>query len=366
MSFGNIHVRVVRFPLGFIFGGKGEAKIDPIDEYAKDRFEIREPRRGVSFVRAGREIETKDAFPRGRKAESKGLGRWPLLQGYAYHWACEIRFNPDLDEVFGIANDKQRVEPHENLWKLLASEDLDPYPLDRHLQREQAWQEKERRKRKEEFKTAAAREAEQSDEPTPAERAAAMADTIAGRRFQAPPLRQAEVKSKTEESIEQKSKELTNNGKHELPKQKREELEQALENEKKRQPYKTIPYDGDPEGPFYTPEYGPAGKVVVRINRRHPFYKAFYQELLSLPVSVGRVHPRYALDYLLIALSKGELGTDDELCALWYKEQREKVWSKELARGYKVLERTETVDEPEVEEEMPSFGQGDLFGEAQN
>ena len=59
MSFGSIHVRVVRFPLGFAVGGKGEAKIEPIDEYTKDRFDIRESRRGVSFVRASREIENK-------------------------------------------------------------------------------------------------------------------------------------------------------------------------------------------------------------------------------------------------------------------------------------------------------------------
>jgi len=34
----------------------------------------------------------------------------------------EVKFNPQLDEVFGIANDKQTVRPIEDFWRLLASE----------------------------------------------------------------------------------------------------------------------------------------------------------------------------------------------------------------------------------------------------
>ena len=83
------------------------------------RFEIRQSRRGMSFVRAGREIETLDAFPRSSRDKASGLGEWPMLQSYAYHWGIEIGFGPEFDDVFGITNDKQRVRPIDDFWRLL-------------------------------------------------------------------------------------------------------------------------------------------------------------------------------------------------------------------------------------------------------
>ena len=56
-------------------------------------------------------IETLDAFPRSARDKSSGLGDWPLLQSYAYHWGIEVAFGPEFDDVFGITNDKQRVRP---------------------------------------------------------------------------------------------------------------------------------------------------------------------------------------------------------------------------------------------------------------
>ncbi len=103
---GVIGIRISRLPLGFATGRKGSAGIEPMDELAGTRLKIRLGRRGMSFVRANREIETVDVFPR-----SPELGKWPLLQSYAYHWAIEVRFDPELDEIFGITNDKQRVRP---------------------------------------------------------------------------------------------------------------------------------------------------------------------------------------------------------------------------------------------------------------
>lgn len=62
----------------------------------------------MTFVCAGREIETVDGFPRSKRDIASGLGSWPLLQSYAYHWGIEVKFDPVLDEVFGITNEKQR------------------------------------------------------------------------------------------------------------------------------------------------------------------------------------------------------------------------------------------------------------------
>lgn len=108
---GSIHVRVARFPLGLAVGQEREDGVEPIDEFAKARFEIRKTRRGMALVRAGREIETVDVFPRRPSDVASGLGDWPLLQSYAYHWGIEVRFQPALDEVFVITNDKQTVRP---------------------------------------------------------------------------------------------------------------------------------------------------------------------------------------------------------------------------------------------------------------
>src|SRR5207248_9957276 len=125
----------------------------------KKRFEIRQTRRGMSFVRAGREIETVDVFPKSARDRANGLGSYPLLQSYAYNWGVEVKFTPELDEVFGITNDKQRVRPIEDFWRLLHKEDID-----RLLRAENDWQRAQRAKHDKP-------KAEASEEPTPGESA---------------------------------------------------------------------------------------------------------------------------------------------------------------------------------------------------
>ena len=106
MGVGTITVRIARFPYGFVLGEKQFRETD-----GGKRFEIRQSRRGMCFVRAGREIETFDAYPRTRHDKESGLGDWPHISGYAYHFGVEIRFDPDLDEVFNVGNDKQTIRP---------------------------------------------------------------------------------------------------------------------------------------------------------------------------------------------------------------------------------------------------------------
>lgn len=121
MAVGPVTIRVSRLPYGFALGGRSKE----IPEDARQRFEIRQSRRGMSFVRAGREIETLDAFPKGARDIASGLGEWPLLQGYAYHWGIEVQFGPEFDDVFGITNDKQRVRPIDDFWRMLSTEGID-------------------------------------------------------------------------------------------------------------------------------------------------------------------------------------------------------------------------------------------------
>jgi hypothetical protein len=82
-------------------------------------------RRGVEFVRAGREIDTLDALPSSTWDRAAGLSSWPLRQRYAYHWGNEVDFTPASDEGFGMSNDRQRVWPIEAFCHLLVAKGMD-------------------------------------------------------------------------------------------------------------------------------------------------------------------------------------------------------------------------------------------------
>jgi hypothetical protein len=328
LAIGNIQIRIARLPLDFV-AKKGEA----VDSAARKRFEIRQSRRGMSFVRAGREIETVDAFPRSMRDRASGLGKWPLLQSFAYNWGVEVKFSPELDEVFGITNDKQRVRPIEDFWRLLCQEEVD-----RRLREENAWQGAQRDERKKAKAIVAT-----SDSSTPAEQAAAAVDTVTGRRSRVPehalPQAKAEFEAEAQRRVGKTAKSI-------------EEARAAVENEAKRRRYK-IDYFDDSNGPFYEPRWELGDQVVVRINRQHPFYETLYGELLRLP---GGLRAKESVDVLLIALAKAELIIEDEIAKLWYLEQRRGVWSPFLSNALKVLVQTlqgleEEEEESNVDEE---------------
>lgn len=309
---GAIHVKVSRFPYGFAQEKKGESD-------AHRRFEIRKTRRGMSFVRAGREIETVDVFPKSLKDQAKGLGRWPLLQSYAYHWGVEVRFDPNLDEVFGITNDKQTVRPIEDLWRVLTS-----VQLDKQLGQEQTYQ---RKTREEERAKQSSREAKRSEEPTPAETASATADSISGRKTKVADRSKAKVREDFDREIEQKAK---------VEQSSIDQARRALEDEAKRRPY-VVDFFDEQRGPLYRPEWASGGQVVVRINREHPFFKILYAPLLT---AQNGVQAKQALDVLLLALGRAELSVEDAQAALWYEAQRERVWSPFINDAYRALQQT--------------------------
>ena len=311
LAVGAIEVRIVRFPPGFSVHKKGKAESD-----ANRRFEIRKARRGMSFVRHDREIETVDVFPRSMRDISAGLGDWPLLQGYAYHWGIEVKFNPQLDEVFGIANDKQTVRPIEDFWRLLASE---PFEIDALLKAENNWQSKERAKPDPVVET--------PEEPSPAENAAALADRIDGELIQVP----EKDKEKVEKATEEEAKKRVG-----VTEKTLEEAKEAIKKQGQRRGYK-IEYFDDPNGAFFEPEWQPGNVVVAKVNRQHPFYSAFYAALLNLE---GGNRARYALDLVLLALAKAELRIDDPVTKLWNENLRKKQWSPFLSNALKVLEQT--------------------------
>jgi hypothetical protein len=69
---------------------------------------------GVSIIRAGREIDY-GWFFMGKKRK----------ENYDDWWRCEICFEPELDELFGVTNTKQGIRPKEILNSIL-SPDIEP------------------------------------------------------------------------------------------------------------------------------------------------------------------------------------------------------------------------------------------------
>jgi len=63
---------------------------------------------GVSVVRANREIDFGWFFMGNKRREN-----------YDDWWRCEIRFDPILDEAFGITHTKQQIRPHDYLLEIL-------------------------------------------------------------------------------------------------------------------------------------------------------------------------------------------------------------------------------------------------------
>lgn len=63
---------------------------------------------GVSIVRAGREID-RGWFFMGQKRR----------ENYDDWWRCEVHFQPDLDELFGVTHTKQEIHPTEKLLAIL-------------------------------------------------------------------------------------------------------------------------------------------------------------------------------------------------------------------------------------------------------
>ncbi len=321
-ALGAITIRVARLPYGFAQGGKSK----DIPDEAKQRFEIRQSRRGMSFVRAGREIETLDAFPRSARDKASGLGDWPMLQSYAYHWGIEVAFGPEFDDVFGITNDKQRVRPIDDFWRVLTQEGIDAL-----LKRENDWQHKTR---EEEQRKKRAEKAKASDSPTPAEEAAATVPIITGKKITVPDRAKPQARKRAEEEIKRRAAETK------LPE---EEIRKAREQEEERRKVK-IEYFDDPRGPFMIPEWIGL-QMVVKINRQHPFYTVCYGEIVNL---IGGYKAKQGLDVLLIALAKAELDLTEDLAIEQYRYMREEVWSRFLAVALQNLNaKTQPPDERE-------------------
>lgn len=320
--FGVITVRIARFPYGFVLG---EKKYRGTDAYK--RFEYRKHRRGISFVRAGREIDTIDAFPRSARDIARGLGDWPHLQSYAYHWGVEVSFGPELDDAFGVSHDKQTLRPIEDFWRVLAIAELDKAL--RLEEREQRAERHAERVRRSEEKRA------DPTAPTPATEAAAEAAEAMGTR-ELPRARRAEARAQLNAEVRRR---VQVTGRTEA------EVLAAIKEESERKTYAIDFFEAE-GGVFYRPTFGNGYQKVVAINKAHPFCKLFYAQLLDS----GNERALAVIDSLLITLVEAELASEGKVKD-FYEFQREHRWSPFLNIGLKVLDRIAPAASEEEEQQ---------------
>lgn len=88
----------------------------PVEEWSKLSNEEKRARgiakgAGVSIVRGGREVDYGWFFFGGKRREN-----------YDDWWRCEIRFDPILDEAFGITHTKQQIRPRPHLVEALSTD----------------------------------------------------------------------------------------------------------------------------------------------------------------------------------------------------------------------------------------------------
>jgi hypothetical protein len=333
-----ISVKVAGFPYGFAAesirtgydgGGAELRKSFPKDSDEFKRLQIRKKRRGLSFVRAKREIDTLDVLPTLSTDKANDMGDWPVLQSYALHWGIEVRFGPKLDEVFGIGNDKQTVSPIEDFWRVLAKAEVDKAV--------QAEEKKQRDMRKKDDERRARKEVENPDKPNPATDAAAAVDAVLGDNKPLPEERATEAKEDFEKAVDERVKET---GKP------RDEVEEALKHEAKLKKY-AIQFFHSDGGVFYKPGFGNGMQRVAWINTDHPFFRVFYTEIAKC----GSARARQVVDMLLLALAKAELQTEGDQ-RLFYENQRKAQWSAFLDLGLKILEDLQQGDPSEQQEAL--------------
>jgi hypothetical protein len=247
------------------------------------RFEIRKRSRGISFVRSGREIDTRDVFPTENRKET---GSWPLLQAYAYYWALEVQFDPGLDDAMGIGHDKQTVEPIVDFWAVLTRAAV-PEALARASgrRRDEGVQELVKR-----------RESKEADTPSEeaAEQAAKMEKPIAPGSKKSQQQKEEANKKSDRDSASQPTPDSSDAGDSPSP-----------PTPMPRPPRFKIEHFEAEGGVFMEPVSGINGQVIARVNRKHPWFDAY-----ANPGTI--LEARNAVNLLLFALATAEIRADDE------------------------------------------------------
>ncbi len=212
---------------------------------------------GVSVVRANREVAYGWYFMGGKRREN-----------YDDWWRCEISFEPDLDEYFGVTHSKQGVNPTPDLERIL-SPDIEAvaHVLNSRARAEYA------RVRAEVRGPAAKTAAEKERQLRPIDRRTMLADNAGGGSTQLDLDRRLKYRL-TVAPLEEES--------------------------------------------FYSFRLG-EGELVLTINQEHPFFARIYR-----PLQEGASpRDRFPVECLLLALARVEAGASSDAQRYWYRQGRQ-------------------------------------------
>ena len=205
---------------------------------------------GVSVVRGGREVDYGWFFMGGRRR-----------QNYDDWWRCEVRFDPVLDDAFGVTHTKQQIRPASHL-----VEAISPYI-------EMVAQELHSRIRREYKITTAA-------DHTPIEARASANDSLL-------PLLPAPREGLVANHVSEASFSIAS-----------ESSDKAL--------YHIVEQEVKGET-FYTP-IRVGKKVVVGVDPKHPFFTDLYGPV----VKSGNTKLADALKALLLSVARADMGTTND------------------------------------------------------
>lgn len=255
---------------------------------------------GYSIVRARREID---------------LIKSPY---HARHWTdawyrVEIRFEPELDEVFGVTHTKQhaRIAPGSSVYEKLGTaiianvNTLKDMIISRGTKAHQATRAK-----------------------------AARAEETVGKLT--PRLKPIEgVLAKSADDVEREVKQFVEDRRAstDAPDEAMQELEDRLT----KYPV-VIEYEALPGAPFYRTKM--VGRsVVVLLNTRHPFYDRLYRRM-EQESPIGKT----CMDLTLMAIARSEALATDEVRE-WYGDQRQE-WSQHMKVFLEQVEETPQDEDP--------------------
>ena len=233
---------------------------------------------GVSVVRGGREVDYGWFFLGGKRREN-----------YDDWWRCEIRFDPVLDEAFGITHTKQQIRPSPHLVESLAPD---------------------------------------------IESMARVLNTRARKAHQATKV--AELFSASEERAREKDRMLMPLPPRPRPRDER--ILAALGQKVRRSPVDTdmsvsaTEYRIVPAPLSETTFFNFArdnGRLLLIVNPEHPFYKIVYSGLLDSDSSHDKAI-RSQIDLLLLAAARNEAMLEDQE-VMNVAEDLRKGWSDTLA-----------------------------------
>ena len=275
---------------------------------------------GISFVRAGREIDF------------GSFGYFNPQELKERYWGCEIRFGPELDELFGVTNNKQAVrdvdfierEEVEQLHEGLSEDDIDfdhKIALRAELSKRFKIAHKAIRARIDSLAPETGRSVSgRKTDP------AAQSAELAGQNFKNDP---AKTKTKIEkdavplEEQDMKLKDmLVQEHGNDIPE---DELDRMVEEIKATGV--TITEKSWPGNQFYTIER-PGDIMTIALNARHPFQVELYDKICKGPDTQEAL----AMNLFLLAAARAEDELWDDKSQETLEEFREKWggWIKKL------------------------------------